>query len=404
MGGISAGYADVLSINYTNPASYSNFKMYTEERSGRNTSGRVLLDVGIDYENRTLRNPNDPIKFSSSYGYFSHVQVGLPLNKNWGLSFGLRPVSRISYKIDKFEELTDPSTGKKIDSALTEFSGSGGSFLPNIGTGIAIKNFSIGGTISYFFGRREYSTQRTLYGDSLASYQRSNHTTRSYFGNVFFNAGAQYKIDINKETILRLGVSGNWKQDLNGSRDIIRETFASDPNGAISRVDSVYDQLDVKGAVVYPSSYTAGFVIDHTEEKGSGWLVGVDYVSSKWSDFRFFGEQDAVQNSWQLRVGAQLQAKPASNYLSNLRYRVGFFTGPDYISVGRELPQTGFTFGVGLPIANYNRLSPGQFTILNIGMEYLRRGTNSNVLKEDLFRFSVGLNFSDLWFNKRRYD
>jgi hypothetical protein len=64
----------------------------------------------------------------------------------------------------------------------------------------------------------------------------------------------------------------------------------------------------------------------------------------------------------------------------------------------------GFSFGMGLPMANYNRLSPGQFTVLNLALEYERRGNNENVLKENVFRISVGLNFSDLWFSKRKYE
>jgi hypothetical protein len=85
-------------------------------------------------------------------------------------------------------------------------------------------------------------------------------------------------------------------------------------------------------------------------------------------------------------------------------YRAGFFFGPDYIRVKRNLPVYGFSFGMGLPIANYNRLSPGQFTVLNLALEYERRGNNENVLKENVFRISVGLNFSDLWFSKRKYE
>ena len=106
----------------------------------------------------------------------------------------------------------------------------------------------------------------------------------------------------------------------------------------------------------------------------------------------------------QLRVGGQLRPKPAENYFSNVAYRAGFFVGTDYVNVGKELPQFGLTFGLGLPIANYSAISRSQFTVVNLGFEYSKRGKNDNLLKENLFRISAGLNFSDLWFNKRRYD
>lgn len=400
MGGISAGYSDILSINFSNPASYSNFQ--TVQQAGKAISGRVLLDVGINYENKSLTDPNNPVKFTSSYGYFSHVQVGVPLNKHWGLSFGLRPLSRINYKINRLELLKDPASGRNIDSAITQFAGTGGAYLPNIGTGFAIKNFSAGASVNYLFGRKEFSTKRSLYGDTATFFQSTNYTTRTYIGDLFFNAGAQYKININKQTILRLGVAGNWEQKIKASRDLIRETFTHEETNGDSRLDSVYEKTE-NGHIVYPGSYTAGFVIDHTEEKGNGWLLGVDYVTSQWDNYRFFGETDAVKTNWQLRVGGQVRPKPGNNYFSNVAYRAGFFVGPDYINAGKELPQFGASFGFGLPIANYNRLS-NQFTILNIGLEYSKRGNNDNTLKENLFRVSLGLNFSDLWFTKRKYD
>src|SRR4030095_3419005 len=58
MAGLSAAYADPLSINFTNPASYSQFLSYKEERSKKQSSGRVLFDVGINYTSHTLRERN----------------------------------------------------------------------------------------------------------------------------------------------------------------------------------------------------------------------------------------------------------------------------------------------------------------------------------------------------------
>ena len=407
MGGISAGYVDVISINFNNPASYSKFQTQTEAGTGKIMAGRVLLDVGINYEGRTLQSPNQPIKFSSSYGYFSYVQVGLPLNKKWGLSFGLRPVSRVNYNINRIERLTDPISGKVIDTAATTFNGNGGAFLPTIGTGYALGNLSIGGSVGYLFGRKEVSTKRIFLNDTV-NYQSSNFINRSFFGGVFFNAGAQYKILLDsakdKQTNLRLGVSGNWEQKIKANRDLVRETFFRDANGANQRVDSVYEKTGERGEMIYPASYTAGFIIEHTENSGRGWLIGVDYVTTQWDNYRFFNEKDVVNNSSQIRVGGQLRPKPAANYFSNVAYRAGFFAGSDYVNVGKKLPQIGFTFGMGLPIANYSLMTRDQFTVLNLGFEYSKRGKNDNLLKENLLRVSVGLTLSDLWFRKRRYD
>ncbi|HVG41683.1 MAG TPA: hypothetical protein VM888_08730 [Chitinophagaceae bacterium] len=409
MGGISAGYSDILSVNFNNPASYSTFQTFVEERSKKLVSGRVLLDVGVNIESRTLRVPNQPQKFTSSNALFSYIQLGVPLRKNWGLSFGLRPLSRVSYKIAKREKLFDPRTGLGIDSAFTEFTGDGGSYLPSIGTGFAIKNFSAGVNVGYLFGRKAASTRRSLFNDTV-TYNNSNHTSTTSFGDVFLNAGAQYRIDLtgNKEasrqTFIRLGIAGNLQQNISASQDIVRETFSRDATAGDSRIDSVYEQNDIKSSITYPASYTAGLVVEHIKEKGDGWLLGADLTQTKWSNFRYLGTLDSVQNNWQLHVGGQYRPAFGRAYFSKVAYRAGFFVGKDYIRVQQGLPQLGVTLGMSLPVITNNRQSIGQFTVVNVALEVERRGNNENLLKENMFRLSVGLNFSDLWFNKRKYD
>ena len=92
MGGLAAAYFDYQSINFLNPASYSRLKVTT-------------LDFGLELDNRTIRALNPPRKFSSSSPIISYVQLGVPLSakKNVGLNFGLRPLTRINYKIERNE-------------------------------------------------------------------------------------------------------------------------------------------------------------------------------------------------------------------------------------------------------------------------------------------------------------
>ena len=42
--------------------------------------------------------------------------------------------------------------------------------------------------------------------------------------------------------------------------------------------------------------------------------------------------------------------------------------------------------------------------MVNLAFEYGKRGNDDNLLKENLFRISVGFNFTDLWFGKRKYE
>ena len=410
MAGLSAAYADPLSVNFANPASYSRFYSLQEARSKKLAYGRILLDMGLNFDNRTLSENNNPEKFSSPNAYFSYLQMGIPLRKNLGMVFGLRPVSKIGYRVDRRERLYDPNTHLPIDSALTEFSGDGGAYMVNTGIGFAIKNFSVGVNAGYLFGKKDYSTRRTMINDSVA-YNRSNFETRSTFGDLFFNMGMQYRIDMNKEKTkyLQIGLSGNIKQHLNSRNDYIRETYYKSTDGGDLRLDSVTQLLDVKGVVNYPSAFGGGFLMEQLPDaKKAGWLFGMDFIQNGWNDYRFNGKTDSVKSNWQIKIGGQI--KPAikdAKYKNLVSYRAGIFFGNDYIHLKQKLPEYGITAGISLPIANLkdaSRRFRTQYSIINISAEYVKRGNKDNILQEKMFRLSVGFSLSDLWFVKKKYD
>ncbi|HWN88276.1 MAG TPA: hypothetical protein VNM35_04415 [Chitinophagaceae bacterium] len=425
MAGISAAYSDPRidglndprngkyypSINFSNPASYSRFYAIKEASTKKLQYGRMLLDVGINATSHALHEANNPQSFTSSNIYFSYLQLGVPIKKNWGLAFGLRPLTTIGYKIDKNERLLDPNTGSMIDSVKTQFSGEGGSFLFNTGTGVAVRNFSVGVNVGYLFGKKDYGTHRIFNNDTI-DYAASNHETRTNYGGIFFNAGMQYRIDLSPDKLryIQLGAFGNIQHKLNTHTDLIRETFiVSQSDASDLRIDSVSVQSDVKGELVYPASYGAGFIIEQLPavNKG-GWLLGVDFLSTNWDNYRFNGQPDAVKTNWQLKVGAQIRPRLKDTYKSLLAYRAGAFFGDDYIYVNNQkMPVWGITGGISLPIANLkdaSRRFRTQNSVINISAEYIKRGNNDNPINEDMIRLSFGFTLSDFWFTKRKYD
>ena len=405
MGGISAAFADPKvniwhSINFNNPASYSQFFTLKEPRSNKLALGRMVLDAGVNLESRSLVEPNSTQRFSSSAINFSYIQIGIPLKQNWGISFGIRPLTSINYKVNRRESINNPVTGEFIDSAVTQLTGSGGSFLPTIGTGFAIGNLSLGINASYLFGRQEFSRKKFLLNDSVTHYP-SDHTANTSFGGLFFNGGLQYKIDLKNGKYLRLGAAGNWSQTIKASQDSVVRTFTFSSSGELQSIDSIYQKTDLKGEIVYPSQYTFGFVLG---QEMKGWLVGVDYSIGQWNEFRSYGNKDSVQNNWRLQAGGQFRPKATRNYFSIVTYRAGFFFGQDYIKVKNDLPVIGGSFGATFPIRSRTQLTRDQINAVNVAFEFYKRGNNDNTLKENNFRLSVGFNFSDLWFRKRKYD
>jgi len=414
MGGVSAGYINPLTINYSNPASYAWFLATREGKSKKLTSGRAVLDIGMNIESRTLIEPGNNSatnRFAASNILFSHVQVGIPLRSNWGLSFGIRPMNRISYKMSKYERLYDPNTGQNIDTAQTLNEGDGGAYLPTIGTGVKFKTASnqwlgIGVNAGYLFGKKDYATRRVLFNDTVA-YTAGNWQTKTNYGGMHFDLGLQYYIEFANKMNLTIGASGNVQHNMNASQDRIRETYFFDESSGYVRIDSVSDIKDIDGKITYPTSFTVGFVLKKPVipgDKKGGWTLGLDFQQRQWSSYRFYGQPDLLRNSWEARVGGELYPVPRTNYFSNVVYRAGLFAGGDYVEVGNKLPLMGASLGIGLPVFSRSSQSRNQFSLINLAFEYIKRGNNDNILKENLFRMSVGFALSDLWFGKRKYD
>jgi hypothetical protein len=296
-----------------------------------------------------------------------------------------------------------------FDSVSTLNEGDGGAYLASVGTGFRIKNFSFGINSGYMFGRKDYSARRSIINDTVI-YNSGNFQTKTNYGNIYLGGGIQYLMRLNRDssTYITFGAFGNLKQKLNATTDSLRETYYYDGSVGNVRIDSVYERTNSKGKIDYPASFTVGFVIQNapkTTSKGS-WLVGVDFNYTKWSDYRFYGQSDSVQNKWELRVGGEIRPSidaARKSYFGNVAYRAGFFIGPDYIKVKEKLPVFGASFGLGLPLRNFNRLN-NQFSMINVAAEYIKRGNNKNLLKENMFRISVGFSLSDLWFIKRKYE
>jgi hypothetical protein len=408
MGGISTGYNEFFSVNFSNPASYGSFYAIREAKSKKILYGRAVLDIGLNIENRTLIAPNTVGKFTANNALFSHVQVGVPLRSGWGLSFGLRPMSRISYKINQGGQVLSatPPFLPTGDSTITLSAGDGGSYLASVGTGFRVKDFSFGVNGGYLFGKKDYSSRKTILNDSVA-YNSGNFQTKTTYGGLYLNAGMQYMMKLDSTTYMTFGAYGNLKQKLNASQDLIRETYFFDPSSGNVRIDSVYEKNDVKGKIEYPSSFTAGVTIQRIPvNKKGGWLLGIDFSRSNWKSYRIYGQADSLRNTWKLNIGGELRPSldaARKSYFGNVAYRAGFFIGPDYVQVKGKLPVFGITLGAGLPLRNFNRLN-NQVTLINIAFEYIKRGNNDNLLKENLFRFSMGFCLSDLWFAKKKYE
>ncbi|MCW3106250.1 MAG: hypothetical protein JWQ09_756 [Segetibacter sp.] len=394
MGGIGSTYGNGQSVNFSNPASYSELKI-------------VTYDIGLSLDNRTLRSANPIQKYNSVNLEPAYVALGMPLSKkhDLGLAFGLRPLTKIAYSIQENKRTAGP--GK--DSMAYLYEGDGGLYQAFAGVGKRWGGLRLGINTGYMFGHKNNNT-RAIPVDSVNTY-KSNSATNTSYGSLFFSGGLQYDINLSKATSLRLGFSGNLKQNLSAKQTVSRETFTYDANGTPITIDTVYQSQEVAGNIKLPVSYTAGIslntsLVDRLGNKIEKSVIAFEYESTQWSNYRFYDAPDKLNNSWLFKVGGQLTPNPLSikSYWNRATYRAGFYFGQEALAAdANKLPVYAITLGAGLPIRKW-RSFDNQYTIINTTFEVGKRGNKNNNITESFFRFSLGLNLSDIWFIKRKYD
>lgn len=414
MGGFAAAYSDFgivgapFNINLVNPASLGNM-------SNTKNFSNTIFDIGSEVDIRNLKSTVTSDKYKSTNVVISYLQLAFPVSSpkmekrgtSLGMSFGLKPISRISYKIEQNGRINN------IDSTNTIYEGSGGVNQVNFSTGIRKtgkgKNnneISFGITSGYTFGTKDYSTRLSLVNDSVL-YYRGNSELSGRFGGVFLNAGLQYKINIKKKGALRLGAYYNLQQNLNAKQSTINETYTYDASGNTVRVDSVSILNDVKGKVILPSTFGAGFAY---QSKNHNWLIGADYEMTHWSDYKYYDQTDKVANNWVIRAGVEYypakENSATNKYRDYVKYRTGFYYGPDYLKITGIRNNYAVTFGAGLPLTTPRYIqSRGEYVSLNTSIELGARGDrNSFGVRENFTRFNFGISMNARWFQKRNYD
>jgi hypothetical protein len=300
--------------------------------------------------------------------------------KKIGMAFGLRPLTQINYSLDELKVLP---TG---DTLYNNYIGQGGLNQAYIGFGKSWKNISIGFNTGYNFGKKKI--------ENIKSFQYNSDSTHFYQTEYSLSFGGTYTLD----------------QNLHGKQDILRQT-GTFSTGSESPIDTASLSANNFGIIKIPSSLTAGIALHKKEVSNNGsfdqWVVAIEFDKSNWKDkYSFYGQPDLVSNAYMTRVGFQYTPNVLDfeNYWSTVTYRAGFNIGKDYINIDQKgLDVSAISLGFGLPIRKY-RSYDYQFSVLNLALQFGKRGSSSNSYQESYFQFTAGYSLSDIWFNKRKYD
>jgi hypothetical protein len=375
MGGVSIADDNPQIVNPTNPATYTGLKL-------------ASYQVGLTSHLVTIKSAAASDKVGKAT--LAYVNIGFPLSKRMGFSFGLLPVSSTRYNMETTQK--DPVLNTNVN---TNYYGGGGMQKIYAGTAYRIKDISLGINAGYQFGNITNSSE-SGYPDSLTILS-NNIYGRTVIGGLFWQAGALMNTQLDSNYRLKIGLTYTGAQSIGAKKEMYWESYFGDIANIISRVDS---SIDKKGKIQMPFKLGAGIILAH----GDNWQIGADYLMSNWKSYRSFGQIDSMANSWTFRVGGSYIPDPSSvnNYWKKMTFRLGFYTGKNNLSFdGYQLSRTAGTVGLGYPI----RRTVNTIGQINAALEVGSRGNISNgLLKENFTHFTIGFTFNDKWFMKARYD
>ncbi|HRO44086.1 MAG TPA: hypothetical protein PL009_14725, partial [Flavipsychrobacter sp.] len=319
----------------------------------------------------------------------SHITIGIPLGKRGGLALGLRPFTRVYYRMNDSLNLDG------VGPSLKVYSGDGSTNYAFVGGAYEFKGFSVGFNFGYLFGTVRNSVILQKQYDTVNAYN-SDFSRYTKIGGLYYKVGLQYNAKLNEQMRLRVGGTLAMSQSLNAWQDNYGVLWRSVGGGTV--FDTAQNAKDVKGKVKLPTTYSFGVQLAGNDK----WTVGLDYTGSQWSEFRNFGDtKDSVTNSYKIGIGGELTPDPTSlyKYLSRVTYRLGFYFGKDFVTLrNTDINFYAVTVGASLPFKR-------SMDRLHLAMEVGRRGTESNgLVRENFFRFHLGISLNDRWFVKRKYD
>ena len=371
MGGVGYAMNSGRQINVMNPASYAAIDSLT-----------FLFDIGADVS--MIWSKEGSAKEYATGGGLDYVTMQFPICKFMGGSIGMLPYSSVGYAF-----------GNEITHGTMENQGSGGINEIYLGLAGKVKGFSLGVNVSYDYGN--------IVNDIFAYPSQGNtkfeHVMQIRDWNVV--VGAQYTQRIDRQNRFVLGATFSPKKSLHGN------TWATIQEMTQESLPTTVGEMKIGGNYYTPNSIGAG--VSYTHERVSRLNVEFDYSWQGWKDCKYaplFSSSDnkveifqgmEFNNRQRFAVGAEYVPKIRGNYGERMSYRFGAYYTDDYLKIrGNGLREYGVSCGFGFP-------TPEGKTMINLGLEWKMRQAHPNpLIKENYVNITLGVNFNEVWFFKRK--
>jgi hypothetical protein len=370
MGGLGIAVADANYINFLNPAGW--YKLQ-----------HTRIELGFTYDGIQLDDGEQQAKHSDAS--LSGLTLGFPVDREYGiaLSFGLVPVTTVSYDVVGSESYN--LNVELEDDYQVDYSGKGG--ISQVYLGLSYKtpfDVIIGASYEYFVGKIEYSTALT-FEDSEVFTDVEYSSSKRYYG-----PGATFGL-ISNDFAELFGME-NIKDFRIGLMYTIYSDLNTDTTLSSTSIAGVLEHDDGTVKTEIPGRIGAGVSLTWNKN----YLFLLDYLYQPWSNYRFNGQYDInLKDQHRISFGFEYrntEKRSTDGFWEQFDLRGGLsFEDSQYEVFGENIRQYMAHFGFSFPI--------GDFNTVDIGLAYGIRGkTESNLVKEDIFRGTVSVSLGELWF------
>ncbi|MCX8057706.1 MAG: hypothetical protein N3F03_08880 [Ignavibacteria bacterium] len=360
--GLGLAGADAFDINPLNPA--SNYQL---------SFVKFLGSLNYNWNSYSDNKSKNSIRTAS----FDYLLFAFPIQRDYGivLSGGISPFTRVNYKV------LSPQSYFDTIPYQVKYEGLGGITSYHFGLSYKIKEYgAIGVSSNFLIGTINNKLSTEFQNTSFINPVFTTETTYKGFALRFGYISENLKKYFDDLPVreLRIGVSYLTSANLNVERTDLKQGIFIDTTGEASYKTTV------------PAQISFGLLTKLNDRMN----VYVDYLNQDWTKLNTtFQSNYTLVNQNYFSIGFEYLpiARPEKFYEA-ITYRMGVFYKNLGVAVNNEkINEYGLKAGVSLPIDKLN--------LIDLGFQYSIRGkVDSNLVKESIFNFWVGINFAELWF------
>ncbi|MCC5914657.1 MAG: hypothetical protein JJU46_09810 [Balneolaceae bacterium] len=386
-------------------ASFTNMSPSISNPAHWGLTGFTQGSVALSMNNFNMQDNTSSV--TNALFAFDNFQLVVPLLRNQlGASISFTPMTRSDFRSVN-EGSFSPIGGFETDPVSFQNSvrGTGGINRFEAGFGLRVASFL---SVGYGFSANLLSQQQERISSfSDGSYRNTitNQSIEGYgFGHrfgVFFNKGEIF----GSEDQISLGATVNLPVNIEAERTATAFRTLSDPRlitggGIPTQIDLSGPASVRDGTVKMPLEFNAGLVYNFSRYVN----VATEVQYQEWgnAEYSYSPAQEAFFKD-RMRAGLGLQYHPyrfetPGGFFSNFKYSVGTSYDDGHLAINGENIETLFlNAGIGI-------VSQRSSSSVDLNFHYGIRGTqSSDLVKENIWGFTLSLNLAEYMFVRQRF-